>query len=123
MPPAFVPVFGDTIGDLTLHSEYEEIAAFVSGTIHFGPRFDLTLGGRYSENDQEAKQDGVGLLAGGAEGVSFPTADLVRGRVHVLGCAEVQDQRTRFAVRSRRDGLPARRTERTAARGAAPMCR
>ena len=60
------------LGDLTLHSEYEEIAAFVSGTIHFGPKFDLTLGGRYSENDQEAKQDAVGLLAGGAAGVSFP---------------------------------------------------
>jgi iron complex outermembrane recepter protein len=72
VPPVLVPVLGDTVGDLTLHSEYEEIAAFVSGTIHFGPKFDVTLGGRYSENDQEAKQDAVGLLAGGAEGVSFP---------------------------------------------------
>ena len=72
VPPVLVPILGNTVGDLTLHSEYEEIAAFVSGTIHFGPRFDLTLGGRYSENDQEAKQDGVGLLAGGAAGVSFP---------------------------------------------------
>ncbi|RPH55112.1 MAG: TonB-dependent receptor, partial [Lysobacterales bacterium] len=32
MPAVLVPVFGDTVGDLTLHSEYEEIAAFVSGT-------------------------------------------------------------------------------------------
>ncbi len=74
VPPVLVPVLGDTVGDLTLHSEYEEIAAFVSGTIHFGPKFDVTLGGRYSENDQEAKQDAVGLLAGGAAGVSFPLA-------------------------------------------------
>jgi iron complex outermembrane receptor protein len=72
VPPVLAPILGDTVGDLTLHSEYEEIAAFVSGTIHFGPKFDVTLGGRYSENDQEAKQDAVGLLAGGAEGVSFP---------------------------------------------------
>lgn len=63
------------LGDLTLHSEYEEIAAFVSGTIHFGERFDVTLGGRYSENDQQAKQDAIGLLAGGPTGVSFPRAD------------------------------------------------
>ncbi|MBB6093756.1 outer membrane receptor protein involved in Fe transport [Povalibacter uvarum] len=75
MPPPFVPLFGDTVGDLLLQSEYEEIAAFVSGTIHFGSRFDLTLGGRYSENDQNARQDGVGLLAGGAAGVSFPAVD------------------------------------------------
>jgi iron complex outermembrane receptor protein len=60
------------LGDLTLSSEYEEIAGFVSGTIHFGDRFDLTLGGRYSENDQEAKQDARGLLAGGS--VNYPLA-------------------------------------------------
>ena len=60
------------LGDLTLNSEYEEIAGFVSGTIHFGDRFDLTLGGRYSENDQEAKQDARGLLAGGL--VNYPLA-------------------------------------------------
>jgi outer membrane receptor protein involved in Fe transport len=72
VPPVLVPILGSSIGDLTLHSEYEEIAAFVSGTIHFGPRFDVTLGGRYSENDQEASQQGVGVLAGGAAGVSFP---------------------------------------------------
>lgn len=60
------------LGDVNLHSEYEELAGFASGTIHFGDRFDLTLGGRYSENDQEAKQDGVGLFAGGA--VDYPLA-------------------------------------------------
>jgi outer membrane receptor protein involved in Fe transport len=62
------------LGDTTLQSEYEEVAAFASGTIHFGPRFDVTLGGRYSENDQAAKQDAIGVLAGGPGGVSFPRA-------------------------------------------------
>jgi iron complex outermembrane receptor protein len=61
-----------TLADATLHSEYEEIAGFLSGTIHFGERFDVTLGGRYSENEQEAKQDSVGALAGGV--TSFPLA-------------------------------------------------
>src|SRR5690606_1301232 len=30
--------------------------------------------GRLSRNDQEAKQDAIGLLAGGPDGVSFPRA-------------------------------------------------
>lgn len=75
VPRTFNPIPGQPqLGDLTLHSEYEELAAFASGTIHFGERFDLTLGGRYSENDQEAKQDAIGLLAGGPAGTSFPRA-------------------------------------------------
>ncbi|MBB3912387.1 TonB-dependent receptor [Sphingomonas desiccabilis] len=44
-------------------SRYEEFAGFANGTIHFGPRFDLTLGGRYSHNDQDADQGGTGQLA------------------------------------------------------------
>ncbi len=75
IPGTFTPIAGQPLlGDSSLHSEYEEIAGFASGTIHFGPRFDLTLGGRYSENDQDAKQDSVGLFAGGPDGVSFPRA-------------------------------------------------
>ncbi len=73
IPGTLDPIAGQPqLGDLSLHSEYEEIAGFVSGTIHFGERFDLTLGGRYSENDQEASQYAVGLLAGGE--VSYPRA-------------------------------------------------
>jgi iron complex outermembrane receptor protein len=75
MPGTLTPIAGQPqLGDLSLHSEYEEYAGFFSGTIHFGSRFDLTLGGRYSENDQFAKQDSVGLLAGGPAGVSYPRA-------------------------------------------------
>jgi outer membrane receptor protein involved in Fe transport len=73
VPGTLDPIAGQPVlGDLGLLSQYEEIAGFVSGTIHFGERFDLTLGGRYSENDQEAKQDALGLLAGGS--VNFPLA-------------------------------------------------
>lgn len=74
-PGTLTPIPGQPqLGDLTLKSEYEEIAGFASGTIHFNERFDLTLGGRLSRNDQEAKQDAIGLLAGGPDGVSFPRA-------------------------------------------------
>ncbi|HEY0686594.1 MAG TPA: TonB-dependent receptor [Steroidobacter sp.] len=75
VPGTMTPIAGQPqLGDLSLHSEYEEIAVFASGTIHFGDRFDLTLGARYSENDQTAKQDSIGLLAGGPSGVSYPEA-------------------------------------------------
>ena len=75
VPGTLTPIAGQPqLADTVLHSEYEEIAGFVSGTIHFGDRFDLTLGGRYSENEQEAKQDAFGLLAGGPSGLSYPTA-------------------------------------------------
>ena len=73
VPGSLTPIAGQPVlGDLTLHSEYKEIAGFASGTIHFGQRFDLTLGGRYSENDQNATQNALGLLAGGE--VSYPRA-------------------------------------------------
>lgn len=49
--------------DGATHSRYEEVAAFANGTLHFGPMFDLTAGGRYSHNNQDADQGGTGLLA------------------------------------------------------------
>jgi iron complex outermembrane recepter protein len=73
IPGSLTPIAGlPVLGDLSLHSQYEEIAGFATGTIHMGERFDLTLGGRYSENDQNATQNAVGLLAGGE--VSYPRA-------------------------------------------------
>ena len=48
--------------DGATRSRYEEFAGFANGTAHFG-QFDLTLGGRYSHNDQDADQGGTGLLA------------------------------------------------------------
>lgn len=51
------------VADIFTTSQYREYAAFANGTVHFGPRFDLTFGGRYSRNKQFADQGGTGLLA------------------------------------------------------------
>ncbi len=51
------------LADIFLRSKYEEFAAFANATVHLGERFDLTFGGRYSHNEQEASQGGTGLLA------------------------------------------------------------
>lgn len=37
-----------------IDAKYKEVAAFASATIKFGDRFDITAGGRYSHNEQEA---------------------------------------------------------------------
>ncbi|MET0309982.1 MAG: TonB-dependent receptor [Sphingomonas sp.] len=47
-----------------LPTEYREIAGFANGTLHFGPKFDLTFGGRYSHNEQTAVQTTTGPLQG-----------------------------------------------------------
>ncbi len=39
-----------------LESTYKEVAAFADVTYHFGPQFDVQLGGRWSKNDQDADQ-------------------------------------------------------------------
>src|SRR3546814_18501807 len=49
--------------DIFTTSTYEEYAAFANATVHIGPRFDVTFGGRYSRNDQFADQGGTGPLA------------------------------------------------------------
>ena len=54
------------IGTGVIDSKYKEYALFVNGTLKFGSRFDLTLGGRYSKNDQDELQNTDGLLFGGA---------------------------------------------------------
>ena len=73
IPGTLDPIPGlPVLGDVSLVSKYTEYAGFASGTVHFGDRFDLTLGGRYSNNDQEATQNAVGIFAGGS--VSYPIA-------------------------------------------------
>jgi iron complex outermembrane receptor protein len=47
---------------IRLVSDYKEYAGFANATLHFGERFDLTLGGRYSHNKQSADQTASGLL-------------------------------------------------------------
>ena len=53
------------LGTAFVPSRYREIAGFANATVHFGERFDLTFGGRYSENKQRASQASDGALAGG----------------------------------------------------------
>jgi len=60
------------LGTGTVDSKYKEYAAFANLTIKFTPRFDLTLGGRYSNNDQDVTQVSDGLLFGVAEPTTTP---------------------------------------------------
>jgi len=59
-----LPIF---LGAGTVDSNYKEYAAFANMTIKFTSSFDLTVGGRYSNNDQEVVQVGDGPLFGVAE--------------------------------------------------------
>ena len=47
---------------LSLNSDYEEIAGFGNATWHVTPRWDLSAGGRYSHNKQNAVQTEVGAF-------------------------------------------------------------
>lgn len=47
------------IGDVKLDSEFKETAGFANATYYFSPRFDVSFGGRYSTNDQDALQGGT----------------------------------------------------------------
>src|SRR3546814_16213744 len=48
------------VADIFTTSTYEEYAAFANATLHVGPRFDVTLGGRYSHNSQFATPGATG---------------------------------------------------------------
>jgi outer membrane receptor protein involved in Fe transport len=59
----------------TASSRYREIAGFANATWHITDRFDITAGGRWSENKQSSTQTAVGspfLIAGGS--ATEPTA-------------------------------------------------
>jgi outer membrane receptor protein involved in Fe transport len=57
-PVAGVPL----AADLSIDSTYEEIALFANATWHITDRFDLSFGGRWSDNDQDAAQNGLIVL-------------------------------------------------------------
>jgi outer membrane receptor protein involved in Fe transport len=59
------------LGFLLLNSHYTETAAFADATYHFTPDFDVSLGGRYSENRQRANETGLGLAQGASSGDVF----------------------------------------------------
>ena len=69
-------------------SRYKEIAGFANATVHFTPKFDLQFGGRYSKNDQSARQTSRGALAGGTTDIQ----QLVRACVHLFGRTQVQTE-------------------------------
>lgn len=70
-PIDLTPFLGPlTLGSATVTSRYRELAGFADATFHFGPQFDLELGGRYSHNKQSAHETTNGVLAGGAN--DFP---------------------------------------------------
>ena len=54
----------DPLAEVSLDSDYEEIAGFANATVHLGDRFHIDFGGRYSHNEQKAGQDAAGILAG-----------------------------------------------------------
>jgi iron complex outermembrane receptor protein len=59
---AVTPATNDVVADIPqyadigINSTYEEIALFGNATWHVTDRFDLSLGARWSENDQDASQ-------------------------------------------------------------------
>jgi iron complex outermembrane recepter protein len=55
LPALGVPSFREFV-EAEITAKYEELAAFASGTLHLGPRFDVTVGGRYSHNEQSSEQ-------------------------------------------------------------------
>ena len=65
-PNTFTSVPGlPLLGIARSTSKYREFAGFANATIYLGDRFDVTFGGRYSENKQTAGQSSDGALAGG----------------------------------------------------------
>jgi len=65
-PGTTTPLSGlPLLGYARIDSQYREVAGFANLTWHLGDRFDVDLGGRYSDNRQEALQQTDGVLAGG----------------------------------------------------------
>lgn len=63
IPPAgsFGPFTFDRFVTAGIAASYEEYAIFGSATLYLGDRFDITLGGRYSQNDQRNNQQVIQL--------------------------------------------------------------
>ncbi|HEY2068412.1 MAG TPA: TonB-dependent receptor [Rhizomicrobium sp.] len=66
---------------LELDSTYVEKAAFADVTYHFSPAFDLSVGGRYAQNDQHANEFGLAAANGASSGDVFTWS--VAGNYHL----------------------------------------
>ena len=66
---AAIPGYG-SVANVNLASRYREYAGFADGTFHFTHQLSLTLGGRYSHNEQSALQLSSGPLGGPTAGGS-----------------------------------------------------
>jgi outer membrane receptor protein involved in Fe transport len=66
----FVP-HGTALGFIELDSSYIESAGFANATYHFSPKFDVSLGGRYAHNSQNADEFGLATAAGKSDGSVF----------------------------------------------------
>ena len=64
LPAAFGGGQIDRFVFATIRADYEEVAGFASATLKFGERFDLTVGGRYSRNEQSSTQQVTQLGTG-----------------------------------------------------------
>jgi iron complex outermembrane receptor protein len=53
---------GPSLENVSLDALYREWAGFAQVTYHFSPQWDLSLGGRWSENKQSANQSVTGVL-------------------------------------------------------------
>lgn len=65
------------LAEVSLASSYREYAAFANTTVHFGERYDIDLGARYSRNEQHAAQRADGVLAGGSAAAQADSAENV----------------------------------------------
>jgi outer membrane receptor protein involved in Fe transport len=73
-PPQVVAGFGG-LQTVILKSDYLEYAAFGNADYHFTDRFDVSVGARYSKNDQHDNQLNGGPLAGGASLVTGTSSE------------------------------------------------
>ncbi len=97
-PGTFTPVAGlPLLGIATLNSRYREIAGFANATLHLGDRFDLTFGGRYSDNKQSALQVSDGALAGGPNTLPVARSSENVFTFSVAPSFELSDQATVYA--------------------------
>jgi len=97
-PGTFTPVAGlPLLGVARIDSRYREIAGFANATIHFGDRFDLTFGGRYSGNRQLAQQASDGALAGGPRVLPDARSSENVFTFSVAPSFEISDQATVYA--------------------------